>query len=159
MAERLTALDRRLLELADIQRGNAEVEARVSVLRQLDAERLDAVRVFAELASTVPPGLRYTAVARRGGVVSVRGTADAESSVSTFMRNLARSARFGAPSLQNIADTADADDRAMFDLSFETTKLADGTLLGLGHGREPAAQTRALTAAMGTAEESAHARE
>ena len=125
LAERIAALDSRLLELADIERGNTEIARRIGALRRLDAERVEAVRVFAELASTLPPGLRYTAVARRGGMVSVRGTADAESSVSAFMRNLARSARFGAPNLQNIADAADSSERAMFDLSFEVARLSD----------------------------------
>lgn len=132
LAERLAALDSRLLELADIERSSAEIESRISALRRLEAERVDTVRVFAELASTLPPGLRYTALARRGGVISVRGTADAESSVSTFMRNLARSARFGTPSLQNIADAAGAGGRALFDLSFEAATLSDGAT------REPA---------------------
>lgn len=125
LAERIAALDSRLLELADIERGNTEIARRIGALRRLDAERVEAVRVFAELAGTLPPGLRYTAVARRGGMVSVRGTADAESSVSAFMRNLARSARFGAPNLQNIADAADSGERAMFDLSFEVARLPD----------------------------------
>jgi len=133
LAERLAALDSRLLELAAIDSENAEIERRIGVMRRLEADRLDTVRVLAELARTLPPGLRYTAVARRGGVVSVRGTADSESSVSTFMRNLARSPRFGAPSLQNIADAADRGDRATFDLSFETTTLPDET-----ETREPA---------------------
>lgn len=125
LAAQLTALDGRLLEMTDVERGNAGIERRISALRRLDAERLDTVRVFDELATTLPPGLRYTALARRGGVISVRGTADAESSVSTFLRNLERSTRFGAPSLQNIADTTDSGGRAMFDLSFETRGLPD----------------------------------
>lgn len=125
LAGRIAALDSRLLELANIERGNAEMETRISALRRMDAERLDTVRVFSELASALPPGLRYTALARRGGVISVRGTADAESSVSAFMRNLARSARFGAPSLQNLAD-ADSGGRAVFDLSFAAATPSDG---------------------------------
>lgn len=127
LSERIAALDSRLLELADIERGNAEMETRISALHRLEAERLGTVRVFSELASTLPPGLRYAALARRGGVISVRGTADAESSVSAFMRNLARSARFGAPSLQNIADdAADSGGRAMFDLNFRAATRSAG---------------------------------
>ena len=134
---RIAELDSRLLELTDIERGNTEIAWRISALRQLDTERVEAVRVFADLASTLPPGLRYTAVARRGGMVSVRGTADAESSVSTFMRNLARSARFGAPNLQNIADAADSGGRAMFELSFEVARLPDdAAALESAHARE-----------------------
>ena len=127
LAEWLASLDSQLLELAEIEESNAEIARRISALHRLDMARLETVRVFDELASTLPPGLRYTALARRGGVVSVRGTADAESSVSTFMRNLARSARFGAPSLQNIAEAAEPGGPAMFDLSFETASLADDT--------------------------------
>lgn len=132
LAERLAALDRRLLELAVIERSNAEMETRIRALGRLEAERLDVVRVFAELAGTLPPGLRYTAVTRRGGVISVHGTADAESSVSAFMRNLARSARFGAPSLQNIADAAHSGGRVMFDLRVEAMTPFDAV------AREPA---------------------
>ena len=133
LAERLTGLDGRLLELANIERSNAEVAGRISTLRRLDAARLDTVRVFEELARTLPAGLRYTALARRGGLVSVRGTADAEGSVSTFMRNLARSPWFGAPSLRNIGDAAEPGGRAMFALSFEAANPPDDTA-----AREPA---------------------
>ena len=125
LAERRTALDSRLLELAEIERSNAQTARRIGVLQRLEAERLDTVRILDELARTLPPGLRYTTVARRGGVVLVRGTADAESGVSAYMRNLAGSAWFGAPSLQNIAETADPGGPATFDLSFETATVAD----------------------------------
>ena len=127
LAEQLAGLDSRLQELAAIERSNAEMAGRITTLRRLDAARLDTVRVFDELARTLPPGLRYTALARRGGVVSVRGTTDAEASVSTFMRNLARSPWFGAPSLQNIGDAADPGGSAMFDLSFAVASPPDGT--------------------------------
>lgn len=137
LAERIALLDDRLLELDDIERGNTRIARRISALGQLDADRVEAVRVFAELANTLPPGLRYTVVSRRDGLVSVRGTADAESSVSTFMRNLVRSALFRAPSLQNIADAADSGGRAMFDLSFEVARLPDDAAAGEPvHARE-----------------------
>lgn len=137
LAERIALLDDRLLELDGIERGNTRIARRISALGQLDADRVEAVRVFAELANTLPPGLRYTAVSRRDGLVSVRGTADAESSVSTFMRNLVRSALFRAPSLQNIADSADSGGRAMFDLSFEVARLPDDAAAGEpAHARE-----------------------
>lgn len=136
LAARIAALDRRLLALASTERSNAEMETRIGALRRLDGERLDTVRVLSELASAVPPGLRYTALARRGGVISVRGTADAESSISAFMRNLARSARFGAPSLQNIADAADSGGRAMFDLSFAAATRSDGIAPEPAHALE-----------------------
>ena len=132
LAEQFAALDSRLQVLAGIERSNVEMEGRIGALGRLQAERLDTVLVFTELASTLPPGLRYTALTRRGGVISVRGTADAEGSVSTFMRNLAHSARFGAPNLQNIGDAAGSGGRAMFALSFEATTSTDAA------AREPA---------------------
>ena len=136
LSERIAALDSRLLELADIERGNAEMETRISAFHRLEAERLGTVRVFSELARTLPSGLRYTALARRGGVISVRGTADSESSVSVFMRNLARSARLGSPSLQNIADVADSGGRAMFDLSFRAATPSARIAQGAQHALE-----------------------
>ena len=122
LAAQVVELDDRLAIADDLRRRNADIEARIDTLRRVHAARHDAVRVFDELARALVPGLRYTAVARRDGVVSVQGSADAESSVSAFMRNVGRSAWFSPPSLQNIADADGA--QAVFDLTFTVLDIA-----------------------------------
>ena len=120
--ERLGALDSRLAGLADLGMRTAELETRLGAIRRLHATRIDTVRIFDELARTLPAGLRYTALARRGDVVSVQGVAEAQSSVSALMRNVERSPRFAQPSLQNIADAEDDGAHAVFHLTFETVQ-------------------------------------
>ena len=122
--ERLGVLDSQLAGLADLGERTAVLETQLGAIGRIQAERLDTVRVFNELARTLPPGLRYTALARRGTAISVRGIADAESSVSALMRSLERSPEFANPSLQNITDAAARGVQAVFHLTFETAPAA-----------------------------------
>ena len=134
--ERLGTLDSELAGLADLGERTADLETRVGAIRRLHAERLATVRVFDELARTLPPGLRYTALARRGRVLSVQGVADAQSSVSALMRNVERSPWFAQPSLQNIADAEADGTHAVFHLTFETVVAATaGADAAAGGGR------------------------
>ena len=122
--ERLGVLDSELAGLADLGERAALLETRIGAIRRIQAERRGTLRVFNELARTLPPGLRYTALARRGTAISVRGIADAESSVSALMRSVERSPQFTNPSLQNIADAAAHGAHAVFHLTFETALAA-----------------------------------
>ena len=120
-SERLGVLDSQLAGLADLGERTTALETRIGAIRRIQAERRGTVRVFNELARTLPPGLRYTALARRGTAISVHGVADAESSVSALMRSVDRSPQFANPGLQNIADAAAHGVHAVFHLTFETT--------------------------------------
>lgn len=119
-AARVADLDDRLQAAAELRDRIVGMDERIATVRGLHGARVDTVRVFDELAGTLAGGVRYTFVARRGRAISVRGLAEAESSVSALMRNLDRSARFGAPILGNIAD-AGGQGTVAFDLTFETT--------------------------------------
>ncbi len=119
-AARVADLDDRLQAARELRDRIAGVDARIATVRGLHGARVDTVQVFDELAGTVAAGVRYTSVARRGRAISVRGFAEAESSVSALMRNLDGSARFGAPTLRNIAD-AGSQGTLAFDLTFDTT--------------------------------------
>lgn len=121
-AARVADLDDRLQAAAVLRDRMAGTDARIATVRGLHDARVDTVRVFEELAGTLAAGVRYTSVTRRGRTISVRGFAEAESSVSALMRNLDRSARFGAPTLGNIAD-AGGQGTLAFDLTFDTTDV------------------------------------
>ena len=121
-AVRVRDLDDRLQAAAVLRERIAGTDARIAMVRGLHGARVDTVRVFDELAGTLATGVRYTSVARHGRAISVRGFAQAESSVSALMRNLDRSARFGAPTLRNIAD-AGGQGTLAFDLTFDTTDI------------------------------------
>ena len=119
-AVRVADLDDRLQAAAGLRDTIAGTDARIATVRGLHRARFDTVRVFHELGGTLAAGVHYTSVARRDRAISVRGFAEAESSVSALMRNLDRSAQFGAPTLKNIAD-AGGQGMVAFDLTFDTT--------------------------------------
>ena len=119
-AARLADLDDRLQAARELRDRIAAMDERIATVRGLHGARVNTVRVFDELAGTLAAGVRYTAVARRGREISVRGFAEVESSVSALLRNLDGSAQFGAPTLRNIAD-AGGQGTVAFDLTFDTT--------------------------------------
>ena len=123
LTRHVAEIDARLATMAEVARRNAETETRIATVRDLHAQRIETAGVLDELVRTLPPGLHYTTLARRGGLISVRGTADSESSVSAFLRNVERSARFRAPNLQNIAEGR--GNRAAFELTFEVAPPDD----------------------------------
>ena len=119
-AARLADLDDRLQAARELRDRIGLMDERIATVRGVHGARVDTVRVFDELAGTLAAGVRYTSLARRGRAISLRGFAEVESSVSALMRNLDRSAQFGAPTLRNIAD-AGGQGTVAFDLTFDTT--------------------------------------
>ena len=117
---RLADLDDRLQAGRELRDRIGLMDERIATVRGVHGARVDTVRVFDELAGTLAAGVRYTSLARRGRAISLRGFAEVESSVSALMRNLDRSAQFGAPTLRNIAD-AGGQGTVAFDLTFDTT--------------------------------------
>ncbi len=131
LAASIVELDARIVEIDKLRRDREHIQDRMRVLEQLRDQRATTVGILAELTRTMVPGAHYTALIRRGGVITARGVAESNDRVSKLMRGLGDSPWFTAPSLQRIekapagpATDAYGDQAADFELTLLVTPPA-----------------------------------
>ena len=123
LLESIAELDGRMDEIEVLRRETHAAEGRLGALLRLGNDRSAIVKVFNELARTLPAGVRYLSLAKRGPLIAARGVARSHEDISLLMRNLQDSARFDAPLLGGIEEAADASQTgqtATFELTFAT---------------------------------------
>jgi type IV pilus assembly protein PilN len=88
-----------------LQTRKEELLARMKVIQDLQGRRPVIVRVFDELAHTVPDKIYLVSFQRSGDMFTIEGYAESNTQVSAFLRNLNASTWFKNPVLANV--TAD----------------------------------------------------
>lgn len=98
----ITALDRKLAEIRELQAEKAALIARMEVIQELQVMRPRAVKLLDGLARAVPDGAMVSAVRQTDTRITLDGVAQSNARVSTFMHNLDDSTRFGDSTLNII---------------------------------------------------------
>ncbi len=101
----IATLDSQIKQIDDLQSRKEDLLERMKVIQDLQGRRPIIVRVFDELAHAVPDKIYLTSFARVGDTFTIEGTAESNTQVSAFLRNLNASAWFKNPVLANV--TAD----------------------------------------------------
>ncbi|TNE70815.1 MAG: pilus assembly protein PilN [Gammaproteobacteria bacterium] len=96
-------LDKQIKEIQALKKKRDELLARMEVIQDLQGKRPVIVRVFDELVRTLPDGLFYTSLSKRGDTVSIVGMAESNSRISALMRHFDDSGWFADPSLSNVS--------------------------------------------------------
>ena len=113
----IAQLESKVKEIEQLRKRREQLEARITIIQDLQFKRPLAVRYFDEFVRAVPEGLYFNKLDRKGDRFSVQGTTESNNRVSTLMRNLDRSDWFEAPNLKTvIADK--------FNLSVDATSLS-----------------------------------
>ena len=113
----IAQLENKVKEIVSLRKRRRQLEARITIIQDLQFNRPLVVRYFDEFVRAVPEGLYFSKLDRKGDKFSVQGITESNNRVSTLMRNLDRSDWFEAPNLKTvIADK--------FDLSVEATALS-----------------------------------
>ena len=71
----------------------------MEVIQDLQGSRPSIVHLFTEIVSTVPNGVYLQSLAQIGNNLTIRGEAESNARVSTYMRNLQSSAWLKDPNL------------------------------------------------------------
>lgn len=100
-------LDQQIKEIETLKEKRDELLARMQVIQDLQGKRPVIVRVFDELVKTLPDGLFYVRLEKKGDDMNIVGMAESNSRISTLMRRYEESDWFANPSLANVsaADT------------------------------------------------------
>lgn len=94
LKQEIKAVEQKIKEIEELERVKDNLLARMRVIEQLQASRSATVHFFDELVTTLPDGVFLTEVTQSGRNVTIKGTAESNGRVSTYMKNLARSPWF-----------------------------------------------------------------
>ena len=113
----IAKLDTQIREIKELQARRDELVARMKVIQELQGNRPTIVYVFDQLVRTLPDGVYYTMVERKGDSYTIEGVAESNNRISRLMRNLDASDWFVEPNLLNVRalnpeDRAEGEDQA-----------------------------------------------
>ena len=112
----LTLLDGQIKEIKDLEQRRAELVSRMQTIQDLQNDRPSIVYIFDQIARTLPDGVYYTDIVRKGKSFTFKGVADSNTRISALMRNLNSSDWFQNPSLQTV-DAVPGSDSSTFVLT------------------------------------------
>lgn len=117
-------IDKKEQEIAEIKTIKEKIALlleRMQVIQDLQKSRPESVRLVYELAAAMPDGLFLTNVRQVEKKISIEGRADAQKTVSDFMRNLNKSAWLGQPNLR-VIQAQGAETSRSFNFSLDVTQ-------------------------------------
>lgn len=103
----IATLDGQIKQIDELQTRKDELLARMKVIQDLQGRRPVIVRVFDELARTVPNKVYLISVVRKDDVFTIEGYAESNTQVSSFLRNINNSAWFKNPVLSTVVAADD----------------------------------------------------
>lgn len=112
LKEEIAKLDKQIAEIAQLKEKTNDLLARKEVVESLQANRMESVRLFVELARQLPEGLYIKSLKQAGDTFTIVGYAQSSARVSTFMRALEASTLFLEPALVEVK-AAEIDKRRM----------------------------------------------
>ena len=99
---RIDELQQQVKEIAKLKKQKKELIARLEVIQNLQGNRPEIVHIFDEIARTLPDGVYYNSIERKGKTLYLKGTAESNNRVSSLMRRLDESEWFRSPNLKKV---------------------------------------------------------
>tara|TARA_R110000782_G_scaffold134559_2_gene226913 strand:- start:87 stop:665 length:579 start_codon:yes stop_codon:yes gene_type:complete len=132
LQKEITLLEARIKEIEQLQARRTQLLDRMKIIQDLQGNRPIIVRVFDELARSLPDGVYFGSLGMKGPTISVKGSAESNSRVSNLMRQMDASDWLTSPNLTAVrAVTAGGLDQAnVFELSVKQTEPGAGTAEG-----------------------------
>ncbi|WP_373387128.1 PilN domain-containing protein [Pseudomonas alcaligenes] len=136
----IAVLDSRIKEIKDLRERREQLLERMKIIQDLQGNRPIIGHIFDQLVRTLPDGVYFTDLTRKGDVISIVGSAESNNRVSSLMRNLDASEWLKSPNLTEVkAITAGAIDQAnVFRLTVKQTRPgAEDEEPEVGSGKKP----------------------
>lgn len=113
LRKEIAVLDARIKEISELRTRRQQLLERMKIIQDLQGNRPIIVRVFDQLARTLPDGVHFSELNMTGKGIAIRGAAESNSLVSSLMRNLDGSDWLATPNLTEVkAVTAGAVEQA-----------------------------------------------
>ena len=112
------AKDRKIREIKNLKQKREELLDRMNIIQGLQGNRPVIVRVLDTFVHLVPEGVYFSHLSMKKQLLSIKGVAENNSSISEFMRNLDQSVWFDQPNLTAVK-ALDSGEGSLFNLSIE----------------------------------------
>lgn len=123
----ITALDKQVEEIRELQKRRNQLLDRMKVIQELQGNRPIIVRILDQLVRTVPDGVFYTNLVTQNKQISISGIAESNNRVSSLMRRLDASDWLADPNLDAVhAAPGYGDQATRFDLTVKVQLPTSG---------------------------------
>lgn len=139
LTTQITEVNKQIAEIAELDKKKDRLLKRKEVIEELQSRRSLMVHLFDELARTVADGMQITSIQQNGSELNIRGRAQSNARVSTYMRNLDASGWMAKPDL-NVIEAKGNDSGLPYEFELKVT-------LKNPNATEDAAQNPAASAA------------
>ena len=120
-------LETQVAEIRALRDSKADMIDRMAVIKGLQTNRPEIVRLFDEFARSIPDGTYIEELAVVGNSLSLEGKAESNNRVSAFMRQLDNSEKFSAPNLTRVdADPTLGDQGSSFTMVIQVDNEEEG---------------------------------
>ena len=128
LEDNIKQLDLQVKEIAQLREEKKRLVERMQVIQSLQGDRPAIVHIFDELVRTLPDGVFYANIDRKGPSISLTGTAESNNRVSSLMRGLNASEWFADPALKMVKANSEYGDQATdFSMTMTITPPQDTT--------------------------------
>lgn len=117
LKDQIKELDKQIAEILDLEEQKKRLQARITVIEQLELSRPEIVHVFDQLVRTTPDGIYLTSVKQTAQKIELRGIAQSSTRVASYMRNIDSSEWLKDPALQILETKGASDAGSSFTLS------------------------------------------
>jgi type IV pilus assembly protein PilN len=100
LKQEIAGLDARIKEILTLEEQKDRLVARMKIIEELQQSRPEVVHVFEELVRTLPDGVFLNSVKQAGQRIEIKGSAESNTRVSAFMRNIDKSDWLEKPELE-----------------------------------------------------------
>jgi type IV pilus assembly protein PilN len=128
LTDQIAELDKQIEEIKTLESKKNRLIAKMEVIEQLQTSRPEIVHFFEEMAKSVPEGVQLHEIAQADRSIKVKGQAQSNARVSSYMNNVDASPWLENPQLVVIESKAEAQEKTIaserihrFDLQFLQT--------------------------------------
>jgi type IV pilus assembly protein PilN len=122
----IASLDKKIKEIQELEKEKERLIARMKAIETLQSSRPIIVHIFDELVTSLPEGVYLKEVAQNANVIVLKGVAESNARVSSFMRNIEKSEWLADPKLE-IIQSSDESGRRIANFTLRMTQRTPTT--------------------------------
>jgi len=88
LKKEIKTLQKKITEIKELENEKAKLLARMNIIQQLQSSRPQVVHVFDQIVSTLPTGVYLNSIKNSGRSITLKGVAQSNARVSSYMRNV-----------------------------------------------------------------------
>jgi type IV pilus assembly protein PilN len=119
----IASLDKKIREIQELEKEKQRLIARMKAIETLQSSRPTIVHIFDEFVTALPEGVYLREIAQNANVITLKGVAESNARVSSFMRNIEKSEWLKDPKLE-IIQSADESGRRIANFTLRMTQTA-----------------------------------